>query len=84
MGDILHNLNDVVLSAHVYTQVFTTSSTAIVLNGTSLTLAPPMVLDIRVRSLSAATPTTVFLIGEAVPNVILNSDRGIILLLKEK
>lgn len=79
MGDILHNLNDAVLSAHVYTQVFTTSSTAIVLNGTSLTLAPPMVLNVRVRSLTSASPANVFLIGEAVPNVILNSDRGIIL-----
>ncbi len=79
MGDILHNLNNAVFSAHVYTQVFTTASTALVLNGTAVTLAPPMVLNLRVRSLSAATPTTVFVIGESVPNDILDSDKQIIL-----
>ena len=79
MGDILHNLNNAVFSAHVYTQVFTTASTSLVLNGTAVTIAPPMVLDIRVRTLSAATPTTVFLIGESVPNIVLSSTQGIIL-----
>lgn len=79
MGDIIHNLDNAVFSAHVYTQVFTTASTSLILNGTAVTLAPPMVLNMRVRSLSASTPSNVYVIGDAIPNDILDSDKQIIL-----
>lgn len=63
MGDVIHSLANADFTAFTYNQIFTSSSTSVTLNGTTITIAPPMKLDIRVKSCTSASPANVFLIG---------------------
>lgn len=63
MGDIIHSLANANFTGFTYNQVFTSSSTSVTLNGTTITIVPPMKLDIHVRTCESASPNNVFLIG---------------------
>lgn len=63
MGNIIHTLTNADFTAYTYNQIFSTQSVAVTLNGTNITLAPPMKLDIKVTSCESASPDSVILIG---------------------
>jgi hypothetical protein len=66
----MNNLNSVIHDAYtqadltkfLYTKIYSSVSTTITLNGTSVPLTPGVVLDIRVKDISVST-SGVFLIG---------------------
>lgn len=78
MGDVLHRLDAANFSGFIYTQVYTSASTVVVLNGTTTTIAPPMLLNIKVKTLTSASPTNVFLVGKAMPYDISRSNQIIL------
>lgn len=63
MGDVIHSLSNADLTGFTYNQIFTSSATTVTLNGTSITITPPMKLDIHIRTCTSASPNAVFLVG---------------------
>lgn len=66
MGNIIHSLSNADFSAFTYNQIFTSASSVVTLNGTAITIVPPMKLDILVTSCTSATPNNVFLVGSKI------------------
>jgi hypothetical protein len=66
MGNVIHSLSVANFSAFTYNQIFTSTSTSVTLNGTTITIVPPMKLDILVTSCTSASPNNVFLVGSRI------------------
>lgn len=63
MGDVIHSLSDANFTAFTYNQIFTSGATEVDLNGTTISITPPMKLDLHVRTCESTSPENVFLIG---------------------
>lgn len=63
MGDVIHSLTNADFTGFTYNQIFTSSATTVTLNGTSITITPPMKLDIHIRTCTSASSNAVFLVG---------------------
>lgn len=59
--DIIHEATEVVLSAYTYTQVYSTATTVVTINGNQITLSTGMNIPIVISSISS-TPG-VFCLG---------------------
>ena len=61
---IIRPWQDANFTAETYSAIYTYANTNVILNGVSVQLAATSILNIKVRSISAATNNNVYLLGD--------------------
>lgn len=68
VNTLVHRLDSANFSANTYSSIYTSSNTDVIINsGQTMTLVAGVIMDIGIRTVSAASQTTVFVVGSPKP-----------------